>query len=98
MRRQEFITLLGGAAARPFAARAQQGERMRRIGVLMPFTERDLEAQTRVNAFHAGLQKLGWTQGRNIRIGYRWAPDPTLRRISMHSSSTRAELRLRGPH
>jgi hypothetical protein len=71
---------------------------MRRIGVLMPFTERDLEAQTRVNAFHAGLQKLGWTQGRNIRIDYRWAPDPTLRRISMHSSSTRAELRLRGPH
>jgi len=67
MKRRDFITLIGGtAAAWPLAARAQQRERMRRIGVLMPFTERDPEGQTRVTAFREGLQKLGWTEGRNI--------------------------------
>ena len=79
MKRRDFITLIGGtAAAWPLAARAQQRERMRRIGVLMPFTERDPEGQTRVTAFREGLQKLGWTEGRNIRIDYRWASDTTL--------------------
>jgi putative tryptophan/tyrosine transport system substrate-binding protein len=73
MRRREFISLLGGAAAWPLAARAQQGERMRRIGVLMSFAESDPEAQARVAAFREGLQKLGWTEGRNIRIDTRWA-------------------------
>jgi ABC-type uncharacterized transport system substrate-binding protein len=79
MRRRAFITLLGGAAAAgPLAASAQQSERMRRIGVLMPFTEQDPEAQARVTAFREGLQKLGWTEGRNIRIDFRWTPDAKL--------------------
>ena len=69
MKRREFITLLGGAAATwPFAARAQPPDRMRRIGVLMAYAEGDQEAgQTRVAAFREGLQKLGWTEGRNVR-------------------------------
>ena len=72
--RREFITLLGGAAAAwPLAARAQQGERMRRIGVLMPCAADDPEAQARVAAFLQGLQQLGWTVGRNVRIDTRWA-------------------------
>jgi ABC-type uncharacterized transport system substrate-binding protein len=75
LNRREFITLLGGAAAWPFAARAQQGERVRRIGVLMPYAENDAEAQARVAAFREGLQKLGWTEGRHVRIDYRWAGD-----------------------
>jgi putative ABC transport system substrate-binding protein len=74
MKRREFITLLGGAtAAWPLAARAQQAERMRRIGVLMSFAENDPQGQTYVAAFREGLQKLGWTDGRNIQIDYRWA-------------------------
>jgi putative ABC transport system substrate-binding protein len=73
MRRGEFISLLGGAAAWPLAARAQQPERMRRIGVLMGFLENDLEAQAYIAAFRDGLQKLGWTEGRNVRIDTRWA-------------------------
>jgi putative tryptophan/tyrosine transport system substrate-binding protein len=71
--RREFITLLGSAAAAwPFAARAQQGERMRRIGVLMTFPADDPEAQARVGALLQGLQQLGWTIGRNLRIEVRW--------------------------
>ena len=74
MRRREFITLLGGAAAAwPLAARAQQPERMRRIGVLMPFVESDLNARAQIAAFENGLQKLGRERGRNVRIDYRWA-------------------------
>jgi DNA-binding LacI/PurR family transcriptional regulator len=74
MKRREFISLLGGAAAAwPLAARAQQGERMRRIGVLMPLAADDPEAQTRVAAFAQGLQQLGWTIGRNVRVDTRWA-------------------------
>ena len=67
--RREFITLLGGAAAAwPLAARAQQPERMRRIGVLMNFAADDPEGQARLAAFLQGLQELGWTDGRNVRI------------------------------
>jgi putative ABC transport system substrate-binding protein len=74
MKRRDFITLLGGAAVGwPLAARAQQSERTRRIGVLVPFPESDPEAQARVAAFREGLQKLGWTEGRNIWIDTRWA-------------------------
>ena len=74
LHRREFITLLGGAAAAwPLAARAQQGERMRRIGVLMPRAADDPEVQARIAAFLQGLQQLGWTDGRNVRIDYRWA-------------------------
>src|SRR6266436_2889264 len=77
MRRRELITLLGGAAAAwPLAARAQQSDQMRRIGVLMGFAESDSEAQAYFAAFREGLQKLGWTEGRNTRIDTRWAaPD-----------------------
>ena len=72
MRRREFITLLGGVAAWPLAARGQQGERMRRVGMLMPFTADDPEAQARMLAFAQELQHLGWTVGRNLRIDIRW--------------------------
>jgi putative ABC transport system substrate-binding protein len=71
--RRYCITLLGGAvAAWPLAARAQQGERMRRIGVLMTLAADDPEGQARLTAFVQGLQELGWTDGRNVRIDYRW--------------------------
>jgi putative tryptophan/tyrosine transport system substrate-binding protein len=74
MRRREFITLLGGAAAAwPLAAPAQQGERVRRIGVLMTLAADDPEGQTRLVAFVQGLQQLGWTVCRNMRIDTRWA-------------------------
>ena len=73
MRRREFITLLGGAAAWPVAARAQQGERMRRIGVLMPAAADDAEFRARVEAFLQALASLGWTDGRNVHIDTRWA-------------------------
>jgi putative tryptophan/tyrosine transport system substrate-binding protein len=72
MRRREFITLLGSAATWPLAARAQQHERMRRIGVLMNIASDDAEGQARLAAFHQGLQQLGWTVGHNVRIDYRW--------------------------
>src|SRR5262249_1927497 len=67
-----FITLLGGAAAWPLTARAQQGERVRRVGVLMNYASDDAEGQARLAVFHQGLQQLGWTVGRNVQIDYRW--------------------------
>jgi putative tryptophan/tyrosine transport system substrate-binding protein len=74
--RRNFITLLGGAAAAwPLAARAQQAERMRRIGVLFNLAADDAEGQGRVAAFQQALQQLGWADGRNVRIDYRWAGD-----------------------
>jgi putative ABC transport system substrate-binding protein len=73
MRRREFITLIGGAVALPLAARAQQPERVRRIGVLMGYAESDRQGQANIAAFRVGLQKLGWTEGRNVAIEYRWA-------------------------
>ena len=76
MKRREFIGLLAGAAtAWPLGARAQQNDHVRRIGFLMPSAETDTNAQSRVAAFREGLQQLGWTEGRNIRIDYRWADD-----------------------
>src|SRR5260370_4988480 len=77
MRRREFITVVGGAAAAwPRAGRAQQPEQVRRIGVLMSHLESDPEAQAWYAAFRKELKKLGWTEGRNIRIDTRWAaPD-----------------------
>jgi putative ABC transport system substrate-binding protein len=73
VKRRDLITLLGGAAiAWPLAARAQQGEPMRRIGVLLPATADDSDYQARVGAFLQGLQELGWTIGRNMRIDTRW--------------------------
>ena len=74
MRRREFITLLGGAAASwPLAARAQQGDRVRRIGALMPYDENDPEGKRRYSAFTNALAGLGWTEGRNVRIDLYWA-------------------------
>jgi ABC-type uncharacterized transport system substrate-binding protein len=72
--RRAFITLLGGAAAAwPLTARAQQGDRMRRVGVLMNLAEGDPEGEARIAAFRRALQQLGWTDGHNVRINYRWA-------------------------
>jgi putative ABC transport system substrate-binding protein len=74
MKRREFISLLGGAGlAWPLSARAQQPDQLRRIGVLVGYAENDSEAQAWAAAFREGLQKLGWTEGRNIRIDTRWA-------------------------
>jgi ABC-type uncharacterized transport system substrate-binding protein len=74
MKRREFISLLGGAAAWPLAARAQQPDRVRRIGVFIALSADDPEWQTRLAAFHQGLHGLGWSVGRNIRIDYYQAP------------------------
>jgi putative ABC transport system substrate-binding protein len=74
MRRREFLTLVGTATASwPLAMRAQQADRVRRIGVLMGYPESDSESQAFIAAFRERLQKLGWTEGRNIRIDIRWA-------------------------
>jgi putative ABC transport system substrate-binding protein len=72
--RRELLAALGGAAAAwPLAARAQQGDRIRRIGVLLNLSENDVEAQRLVKAFREALAQLGWADGRNVRIDYRWA-------------------------
>src|SRR5712675_1161473 len=74
MKRREFITLLVGSAAMwPVAVRAQQADRMRRIGVLLAITADDPESKDRLAAFAQGLQRLGWTVGQNVQIDYRWA-------------------------
>jgi ABC-type uncharacterized transport system substrate-binding protein len=73
VKRRDFITLLGGAAAWPLAARAQQPERMRRVGVLIALAADDPQSQRRMTAFVQGLQELGWTDGRNVRIDTRWS-------------------------
>src|SRR5262245_23055079 len=75
MKRREFITLLGGATAWRRAARAQPRERMRHIGVLMPFAEDNPVGQARLAAFLEGLRQLGWADGRNVRIDSRWGAD-----------------------
>src|SRR6266511_5191641 len=74
MKRRDFIALLGGATVWPLAAHAQT-KRMQRIGVLMGLVANDPEAQSRVDAFEAGLRELGWVKGRNLSIEYRWAGD-----------------------
>ena len=73
MKRREFLGVLGGAVALPFAARAQQPEQMRRIGVLMNIAESDPQSAVRVAALVQGLQQRGWTVGSNVQIDYRWA-------------------------
>jgi putative ABC transport system substrate-binding protein len=79
IRRREFIAGLGGAAAWPVVARAQQGEHVRRIGVLMPGDENDPVAKARLSAFTQALADLGWTDGRNVRVDLRWHGDDTNR-------------------
>src|SRR5215831_19179825 len=73
MRRRAFITLLGGAASWPLAARAQQIKSVRRLGVLMPEAENDAQSQAQVRALEHGLTQLGWSPGKNLQIDYRWA-------------------------
>ena len=81
LKRREFITLIGGApVAWPFTARAQQGERTRRVGVLMYWTADDAEGQARVAAFTQALKQLGWSDGRNLQINTRWATADDVRR------------------
>jgi putative tryptophan/tyrosine transport system substrate-binding protein len=86
MKRREFITLLGGAAvAWPLAARAQQG-RMRRIGVLMLYPENDPQGQLRATSFQQGLEKFGWSVGRNVQIDFQWGlGDPDWVRSAPHN-------------
>ena len=84
MRRREFITLVGGAAvASPVTAWAQQTERMRRLGVLMAVADSDADARKGISILHESLQKLGWKDGNNIRIDYRWG---TATRIEFKTS------------
>jgi putative tryptophan/tyrosine transport system substrate-binding protein len=99
VKRREFITLLGGAAAAwPIAACAQQGERMRRIGVLMNTGADEPESQARLAAFMQGLQKLGWAAGDNLRIDYRWSPGDLarLRKDAAELVALRPEVILAG--
>jgi putative ABC transport system substrate-binding protein len=87
MKRREFITLLGGvAAAWPHAARAEQPDRVRRIGVLMPFAKSDPEGQRRVNAFLQGLKESGWIRGRNVQIDYYWVAGEDADRIRTYAA------------
>src|SRR5665647_918155 len=80
MKRREFLTLVGGGAVGwPFAAQAQQPERMRRIAVLMPFSENDPEVRARFAAFKQRLKDLGWTDGRNVQIDHRFTDENTER-------------------
>jgi len=84
MRRREFLGVLGGAAAWPLGVHAQQSERVRRVGVLMTLAADDPESQRRITAFAQRLQQIGWTDGRNLRVEYRWsagAPDRMRRNI-----------------
>jgi putative ABC transport system substrate-binding protein len=97
MHRREFVTLLGGAAAAwSFPAHAQQAERLRRIGVLMSLTSDDPDGRVRNAAFLQGLQQSGWTDGRNIRIDYRWGGAVwSLNRCAIiRPAATRASCRL----
>ena len=79
LRRRDFIAGLGGAAALPLAARAQPGDRVRRIGVLMPYDENDPSFKLRLSAFTQALADLGWTDGRNVRMDLRWHGDDIYR-------------------
>jgi putative tryptophan/tyrosine transport system substrate-binding protein len=94
MKRREFISLFGGVAAWPIAARAQQPDRMRLIGVLMAYAESDLTAQSWLAAFRAALGKLGWTEGSNLRIELRWgAVDPDkIRRLAKELVDLRPDV------
>jgi putative ABC transport system substrate-binding protein len=99
MRRRDFFTLIGGAAAVwPLKARAQQGEQMRRIGVLMAINADDAEAQARIAAFVGGLQQLGWTVGKNVRVDYRLGgiDADTLRKYAAELVALRPDVILAG--
>jgi hypothetical protein len=86
MKRREFITLLGSAAAWPLAARAQQRERMRRIGIVMPYAKGDSEVEPCVRAFKQELAKLGWTEGGNVQFEEHWTTD-NMDMVRAHAAS-----------
>src|SRR5262249_40944096 len=91
LKRRDFIALLGGAAAAwPLAARAQQSDRARRIGVLINRAAANPEGQDRLAAFHQGLQELGWNVGRNVRIDTRWSEDNADRSENMVRNCSRS--------
>jgi putative ABC transport system substrate-binding protein len=94
MRRREFIGLFGGVAAWPLAARAQQGDRIRLIAVILGYTETDPETKSRIAAFRLGLEKRGWSEDRNIRIRYFFvAPgDMAQQKIIKETVALRPEL------
>ena len=97
MQRREFITLLGSVAATwPLAARAQQGEPMRRIGVLMNMGADDTEGQERLAAFTQALKQLGWSEGRNLRIDIRWATVDDIRRHAAELAALAPDVLLAG--
>src|SRR5437764_1481072 len=96
MRRREFITLLGGAAAWPLAASAQQGDRVRRIGVLMYLPAVDAEGQARLAALTQALERLGWSDGRNLRIDTRWANADDIRRHAAELAALAPDVLLAG--
>src|SRR5437773_443706 len=97
MNRREFITLMGGAAvAWPLAARAQQGERVRRIGVLMYLPADDAEGQARLAALTQALERLGWSDGRNLRIDTRWANADDIRRHAAELAALAPDVLLAG--
>jgi putative tryptophan/tyrosine transport system substrate-binding protein len=101
LKRREFITLIGGAAAAstlswPLAARAQPGERVRRIGVLMYLAADDAEAQARLAAFAQGLRQSGWSEGRNLRIDTRWATVDDVRRHAAELAALAPDALLAG--
>jgi putative tryptophan/tyrosine transport system substrate-binding protein len=97
--RRQFITLLGGAAAAwPIAGRAQQPDRMRRVGIFMDLSEQDAEGQNRVAAFRKGLQDLGWIEGRNVKFDIRWTGgDPArMRRLAAEIVGLAPEVIMNG--
>ena len=98
MYRREFITFLGGAAAWPLAARAQRGDRVRRIGVLMVGDETDPVRKIYVSVFTQALTNLGWTDGRNVRIDLRWAGDDInrIRALAQELVSLRPDIIVTG--
>ena len=97
MKRREFITLLGGAAvAWPLAARAQQSERVRRIGVLMYVAADDAEGQARLVAFTQALKQLGWSDGANLRIDTRWATADDIRKHAAELAALAPDVLLAG--
>ena len=99
IRRRQFITLLGGAAAAwPLAAGAQQGDRVRHIGVLMTYDENDPEGRGYVSAFTHALADLGWTDGRNVRMDVRWGGgDPNrMRALAQELVGLRPDIILAG--
>ena len=98
MKRRKFIAFIGGAVAMPLVARAQQNERIRHIGVLMAINTDDPEAQARIAAFVEGLQQLGWTVGKNVRVDYRLGgiDADTLRKYAAELVALRPDVILAG--